>query len=137
MESLRFETMPSRPSLQAWAKTVGPSPSICLLKRRPKLALANITVLPNGNYYLPGSDEIIPADMATPSPDDHFHHCTYDPVANDFDPWGPRSPISIGERNRRSKLSSMSWTVKKEREIPPHNLPRFSEFRSTATRTSL
>ena len=33
--------------------------------------------LPDGNYYLPGSDEVIPADMATPSPDDRFHHCTY------------------------------------------------------------
>src|ERR1700738_2728087 len=31
------------------------------------------TVLPNGTYYLPESDEIIPADMATPSPDDRFH----------------------------------------------------------------
>src|SRR5438132_6753197 len=30
------------------------------------------TVLPDGSYYLPGSDEIIPADMATPSPDDRF-----------------------------------------------------------------
>jgi hypothetical protein len=34
------------------------------------------TMLPNGNYYLPESDETIPADMATPSPDDRFHHCT-------------------------------------------------------------
>jgi hypothetical protein len=25
------------------------------------------TVLPDGNYYLPGTDEVIPADMATPS----------------------------------------------------------------------
>jgi hypothetical protein len=33
------------------------------------------TVLPNGNYYLPESDETIPANMATPSPDDRFHHC--------------------------------------------------------------
>jgi hypothetical protein len=32
-----------------------------------------VTVLPNGNYYLPETDEIIPADMAAPSPDDHFH----------------------------------------------------------------
>src|SRR5262249_50101914 len=47
------------------------------------------TVLPDGDYYLPRSDEIIPADMTSPSPDDRFHHCTYDPVANDFDPWGP------------------------------------------------
>ena len=30
------------------------------------------TVLPNGSYYLPGTDEVIPADMATPSPDDRF-----------------------------------------------------------------
>jgi hypothetical protein len=34
-------------------------------------------VLPNGSYYLPATGEIIPADMATPSPDDRFHHCTY------------------------------------------------------------
>jgi len=32
-------------------------------------------VLPNGSYYLPSSDETIPADMAAPSPDDRFHHC--------------------------------------------------------------
>jgi hypothetical protein len=46
------------------------------------------TVLPNGNYYLPATGEIIPADMATPSPDDRFHHCTYHPVGNEFDRWG-------------------------------------------------
>jgi hypothetical protein len=45
-------------------------------------------VLPDGNYYLPKTDEIIPADMATPSPDESFHHCSYYPVANEFDPWG-------------------------------------------------
>jgi hypothetical protein len=33
--------------------------------------------LPNGSYYLPKTNEIIPADMATPSPDDRFHHCFY------------------------------------------------------------
>ena len=42
-------------------------------------------VLPDGNYYLPTTDEIIPADMATPSPDDRFHRCAYNPVANEFD----------------------------------------------------
>ena len=42
-------------------------------------------VLADGNYYLPASDEIIPADMATPSPDDRFHHCTYYEVGNEFD----------------------------------------------------
>src|SRR5262245_46983322 len=47
------------------------------------------TVLPNGSYYLPRTNEIIPADRATPSPDDRFHQCTYYPVANEFDPNGP------------------------------------------------
>jgi hypothetical protein len=28
-----------------------------------------------------GANEIIPADRATPSPDDRFHHCTYSPEA--------------------------------------------------------
>src|SRR5262249_23733736 len=32
--------MPSSPILQAWAKTVGPSPSKCSLKRRPRPTLA-------------------------------------------------------------------------------------------------
>src|SRR5260370_41067056 len=38
------------------------------------------TVLPDGNYYLPATDETIPADMATPSPDDRLHHSTYYPM---------------------------------------------------------
>jgi hypothetical protein len=48
-------------------------------------------VLPNGNYYLPATGEIIPAETATPSPDDRFHHCTYNlmaPIANEFDAFG-------------------------------------------------
>ena len=45
-------------------------------------------VLPDGNYYLPESDETIPANMASPSPDERFHRCFYYPVANEFDPWG-------------------------------------------------
>src|SRR5260370_16293731 len=44
------------------------------------------TVLPDGNYYLPTTDEIIPADMATPSPDDRFHHCSYYPRATELTP---------------------------------------------------
>src|SRR5215813_13283012 len=39
IESLRFDTMPSSPILQAWAKTVGPSPSMCSLNRMPGQAL--------------------------------------------------------------------------------------------------
>jgi hypothetical protein len=46
------------------------------------------TVLPDGNYYLPKTDEIIPADMATPSPDNRFHRCAYYPMTNEFDSWG-------------------------------------------------
>jgi hypothetical protein len=47
-------------------------------------------VLPNGNYYLPETGENIPADMATPSPDDRFLHCIYyplAPIANEFERW--------------------------------------------------
>src|SRR5262249_46809382 len=39
IEPLRFDTIPSRPSLHAWAKTVGPSPSMCSLNRMPGRAL--------------------------------------------------------------------------------------------------
>jgi hypothetical protein len=48
------------------------------------------TVLPDGNYYLPKTDEVVPADMATPSPDDRFHHYYYPmfPMAN-----GPNGPV--------------------------------------------
>jgi hypothetical protein len=46
--------------------------------------------LPNGNYYLPKTGETIPADMASPSPDNRFHHCFYYPIAKGVDPWaGP------------------------------------------------
>ena len=49
------------------------------------------TVLPNGSYYLPTTNEIIPADLATPSPDDRFHHCTYYPLVKD--PNGGLEPL--------------------------------------------
>jgi hypothetical protein len=42
-----------------------------------------VTVLPNGSYYLPTTNEIIPADMASPSPDDRFHQCTYSLTVKD------------------------------------------------------
>jgi hypothetical protein len=48
------------------------------------------TVLPNGSYYLPKTNEIIPADMAAPSPDDRFHHCIYyQMLPMQFDSAGP------------------------------------------------
>jgi hypothetical protein len=46
------------------------------------------TVLPNGNYYLPKTDETISAEMATPSPDDRFHHCIYPHWSVEVDSWG-------------------------------------------------
>jgi len=55
-------------------------------------------VLPNGSYYLPGTDEIIPADMASPSPDDRFHRCAYNPVPSEFDPFGSSSLVKIKTR---------------------------------------
>jgi hypothetical protein len=45
-------------------------------------------VLPGGNYFLPETGEIIPAEMATPSPDDRFHRCAFNPAASEFEPWG-------------------------------------------------
>src|SRR5215469_5914955 len=50
-----------------------------------------VTVLPNGSYYLPTTNEITPADRATPSPDDRFHHCTYSPIVKD--PSGSPEPV--------------------------------------------
>ena len=50
-DALRFDTMPSRPILQAWANTVGPSASMWALRRRPGAArlisaLAGVERLP-------------------------------------------------------------------------------------------
>src|SRR5262245_5947959 len=39
----------------------------------------------DGGYYLPESDETIPADMASPSPDERFHHCIYYRMINELD----------------------------------------------------
>jgi hypothetical protein len=48
------------------------------------------TVLPDGNYYLPKTGEVIPADIAAPSLDGRFHHCIYYPLAKPVDHWsGP------------------------------------------------
>ena len=60
-------------------------------------------VLPDGNYYLPASGEVIPADMATPSPDERFHRCTYPhlaPIANEFD----RRPDGKAYKKRDASL---------------------------------
>jgi hypothetical protein len=65
-----------------------------------------VTVLPNGNYYLPETDEIIPADMAAPSPDDHFHRCAYYPMANEFDRWG--GPVWESEPKIRCFFAPMN-----------------------------
>ena len=62
--------------------------------------------LPDGDYYLPATDEVIPADMATPSPDDRFHHCFYYPVAGEFD----RYPVWESKPKTRCFFAPMnSW----------------------------
>jgi hypothetical protein len=49
-----------------------------------------VTVLPDGSYYLPTTDETIPAHIEAPSPDNRFHHCIYDPWVSAVDPnFGP------------------------------------------------
>jgi hypothetical protein len=62
------------------------------------------TVLPDGNYYLPSTDEMIPADIATPSPDDRFHRCAYNPVANEFDP----GPVLVSKPKTRCFFAPMN-----------------------------
>jgi hypothetical protein len=64
-------------------------------------------VLPNGSYYLPKTGETVPADMATPSPDDRFHHCTYYPVATEFDRRG--YPIDGKPKTRCFFAPMNSW----------------------------
>jgi hypothetical protein len=64
-------------------------------------------VLPNGSYYLPLTGETIPAEMATPSPDNRFHHCTFYPISK-FDSWG--GPIWEDKEKTRCFFAPMnSW----------------------------
>src|SRR5262249_13007408 len=64
-----------------------------------------VTVLPNGSYYLPTTNEIIPADRATPSPDDRFHQCTYYPANYEFEPRsGSEERSNLEEKLRTSLL---------------------------------
>ena len=64
-----------------------------------------VTVLPNGSYYLPTTNEIIPADMASPSPDDRFHHCTYYLMVKD--PNGGPEPVWESEPKTRCFFAPM------------------------------
>jgi hypothetical protein len=64
------------------------------------------TVLPNGSYYLPASGETIPADMATPSPDDRFHRCAFNSGVNEFDLYGV--PALGGEPKTRCFFAPMN-----------------------------
>ena len=71
---------------------------ICAVADRQDCRPVEATVLPDDNYYLTGTDEVIPADMATPSPDDRFHRCAYNPVPSEFDPFGSSSLVKIKTR---------------------------------------
>jgi hypothetical protein len=66
-----------------------------------------VTVLPDGNYYLPTTDEIIPADMATPSPDDRFHHLS---ILHGQMPLIP--PLGHGTTNPKLDASLLQCTLR-------------------------
>ena len=61
--------------------------------------------LPDGSYYLPGTEEIIPADMAAPSPDDRFHQCTSYLMVKD--PNGGPEPVWESEPKTRCFFAPM------------------------------
>jgi hypothetical protein len=64
--------------------------------------------LPNGSYYLPESGETIPANMASPSPDDRFHRCIYYPLVKLVDPWN--GPVFEDKPKTRCFFAPMnSW----------------------------
>jgi len=70
------------------------------------------TVLPDGNYYLPKTDEVIPAEMATPSPDDRFHHCYYPmfSMANEFDSNGAVWERKLKTRCFFAPMNTIFWS---------------------------
>ena len=70
-----------------------------------------VTVLPNGDYYLPATDETIPADMAAPSPDDRFHHCGYYPILYVFD------PLTEQWKREESKPKSLSENIRRDYKV--------------------
>jgi hypothetical protein len=72
-----------------------------------------VTLLLNGNYYLPETGEVIPADMASPSPDDRFHQCIYYPLAKAVDPWSGR----YGKAHPRLDASLLQCTLRSARFI--------------------
>src|SRR5213080_674185 len=73
------------------------------------------TVLPNGSYYLPRTNEIIPADMAAPSPDGRFHHCTYQPTLHGFIPTVKQH--GNGKANLRLDASLLQCTLRSPKDL--------------------
>src|SRR5262244_3333106 len=55
---------------------------------------AEATVLPDGNYFLLASVEVIPADMASPSPDDRCACCIYFPLVPIGEPVYKSAPFN-------------------------------------------
>src|SRR5262249_37056362 len=77
------------------------------------------TVLPDGSYYVPATGETIPADMATPSPDDRFHHCIFYPLASAYDPGADK----YWKANPRRDASLLHCTLR-SRALPSFQLRR-------------
>ena len=77
-----------------------------------------VTVLPNGSHYLPSTGETILADLATPSPDDRFHHRIYYPIATELDRWNGRV---CGKANPKLDASLLQCTLSSARTGTPFN----------------
>src|SRR5262249_3652655 len=91
-------------------------------------------ILPDGNYYLPASDEVIPADMASPSPDDRFHHCFYYPIAKVVDPWsGPEWESNRGSGHWPSGI----MRKKSGGSVHPFSGPSLPSFSNASRRSQL
>src|SRR5262249_7194085 len=65
----------AQPSFWAGGGVRGPSPRARRRRAARRQQMGRDERTEDGNYYLPATDEVIPADLATPSPDDRFHRC--------------------------------------------------------------
>jgi hypothetical protein len=72
------------------------------------VAFVAVVMINIPHYYLPGTDEVISAEMASPSPDDRFHHCFYYPLAKVVDPWA--GPVWESKPKTRCFFAPMNST---------------------------
>jgi hypothetical protein len=75
-------------------------------------------VLPNGSYYLLRTGKTNPTDMAAPSRDDRFHHCTCYPMANNNALFVVLASSLADQRTRRTE-ALIGWPVLRWRRAQP------------------